>query len=138
MPVQFTDGEPVDPIKLQNLQDQITSVKGIADKTFGLINTSTGQTVQTIPVVAGGRELFKQCKAGTIYERTLVFGSVFRENEIPTVVASSRAGLGKGSLEVAVIYYTGSPTLQVRSTGNKEPRDVYVDYIAFFARPINT
>lgn len=138
MPVTFQDGEPVDPIKLQNLQDQITSVKGLADKTFGLVNTSTGQTVQTIPVVTGGREKFTGCVAGKIYEKTLVFGSVFRENEVPTVVAASRAGLAKGSLEVAVIYYTGSPTLQVRSTGNKEPRDVYVDYIAYFARPITS
>ena len=59
MSIVFQDGEPVDPLKLQKLQDQITAVSTKANQAFDLGNTLSSQQRQVIFHVKAGVESFE-------------------------------------------------------------------------------
>jgi hypothetical protein len=59
MSIVFQDGEPVDPLKLQKLQDQITVVSAKANDAFALGNTLSAEQRQVIFHVKAGVESFE-------------------------------------------------------------------------------
>ena len=55
----FADGEPADPKKLQNLQNQIDMIKDISDQSYALSKTTAGDFVSIgIPNTRAGRAHF--------------------------------------------------------------------------------
>lgn len=55
----FQDGEPVDPLKLQKLQDQITAISAKANQAFDLGSRLDSQQRQVIYHVKAGVEAFE-------------------------------------------------------------------------------
>jgi len=55
----FQDGEPVDPLKLQRLQDQITAISNKANDAYDLGNKLSGQQQEVIFHVKAGVESFE-------------------------------------------------------------------------------
>lgn len=59
MSVSFQDGEPVDPLKLQKLQDQITAISEKANEAYSLSSRTSTQQQQVIFHVKSGVESFE-------------------------------------------------------------------------------
>lgn len=64
----FADGEPVDPIKLQKLQDQINEIKKVAQSAYELSSkTVDGTTVSYVYHTKAGVEKFEDVTSGKLY-----------------------------------------------------------------------
>ena len=99
MTVTFQDGEPVDPKKLQDLQDQIDDIKLKSDQSYDL-STATANSVSTLSVM--------HLKAGVVtFENGLTGGKV---NTI-------EIELGWGA-DYEVAYVVATPRLQDPKTNN--------------------
>lgn len=99
MTVTFQDGEPVDPKKLQDLQDQIDDIKLKSDQSYNL-STATANSVSTLSVM--------HLKAGVVtFENGLTGGKV---NTI-------EIELGWGA-DYEVAYVVATPRLQDPKTNN--------------------
>lgn len=59
MSVVFQDGEPVDPLKLQKIQDQITAVSAKANQAFDLGSRLDSEQRQVVYHVKAGVETFE-------------------------------------------------------------------------------
>lgn len=56
----FADGEPADPKKLQNLQNQIDQIKEVSDQSYNLSKTTAGDfTTLGIPNIRAGMVRFE-------------------------------------------------------------------------------
>jgi hypothetical protein len=134
MAVTFQDGEPVDPIKLNDLQTQITEIRSITNRLQTQINSGDGTQTTRIPIVTGGT-FSVDVTAGTIYTQDINFGTVYAENEIPDVVACVRSGISKTvDVSVQVINVSKSPQIQIKATGYTGSKKIYVSWIAHYAR----
>lgn len=64
----FADGEPVDPIKLQKLQDQINEIQKTAQSAYDLSNkTLDGTTTSYVYHTKAGVEIFQNVSSGKLY-----------------------------------------------------------------------
>lgn len=99
MTVTFQDGEPVDPKKLQDLQDQIDDIKLKSDQSYNL-STSTANSVSKLSVM--------HLAAGVVtFENGLTGGKV----------NSIEIELGWGA-DYEVAYVVATPRLQDPKTNN--------------------
>ena len=138
MAVTFQDGEPVDPVKLNDLQAQITKIEAVTNRLQIQISAGDGTQTTRIPIITGGT-FNVDVTAGTVYTQDINFGTVYNDNEIPDVVACVRSGISKTvDVSVQVINVSKSPQVQIKATGYTGTKKIYVSWIAHYARIIST
>lgn len=134
MAVTFQDGEPVDPIKLNDLQTQITEIRSITNRLQTQVNSGDGTQTTRIPIVTGG-SFSIDVTAGVLATQPINFGTVYNSNEVPDVVASVRSGISKTiDISVSVINVSTAPQIQIKATGYTGSKKIYVSWIAHYAR----
>lgn len=115
----FADGEPVDPIKLQALQTQISDIKSTAVAAFDLSSkTLDGTTQQYVYHSKGGVEEFEKVEVNKLYSQAVDL-SWSSDYEFHSIVATPRkSNPDKYNIRVTV---TGdaTPTIYVYYSGKK-------------------
>ena len=115
----FADGEPVDPIKLQALQSQITEIKEVANASFNLSSkTLDGTTSQYVYHSKSGVEEFEKVEVNKLYSQA-VDVSWSADYDGHSIVATPRkTNPDKYDIRVTV---TGdaTPTIYVYYAGKK-------------------
>ncbi len=134
----FRDGEPVDPIKLQKLQDQITEIKATASNALDLANRSSDGTTETYQFItrAGSIE-FNNIKNGTKQSEPVDLG--FIEGDLVYTTATPRYVKPEFyKVNVSISGPRLSPTINVSQTNTdkKTMEKLIVDYIAVGQRKI--
>lgn len=110
----FADGEPVDPIKLQKLQDQILEIKNIADQAFTLSNRNieSGST-QYIYSTQAGVEAFTNVKGGATPQTSQIDCSWGPEYDNVYTVATPRLKNAATDVRISFTSDARQPTMVV-------------------------
>jgi hypothetical protein len=138
IPVTFNDGEPLDPVKLNKLVDNINNI--YQNNAVSLSNSSTGTVPQT-PVIFTYRHKFENVKAGTPQNTPISFGDKFTSAELSASKVYISTGIRASVTDKDVITASvggvsaGNPTLYVNFSGDNT-RTIYVDVIAICMRDI--
>lgn len=104
----FADGEPVDPIKLQNLQDQINEIKQTAQTAYELSSkTIDGTTVSYVYHTKAGVEKFENVVSGKLYTSQIDLEWSGDYSDVYTV-ATPR--LKDSSYHDVRVSFTGTPS----------------------------
>jgi len=134
----FRDGEPVDPVKLRKLQEQITEIKATASNAFDLANRSSDGTTETFQYITrAGSVEFNNLKNGTKYEQG--FDSGFIDGDIVYTTITPR--YVRPDFYRVIFSVSGSrlsPTINVcqTNTDKKTMERLVVDYISVAKRKI--
>jgi len=138
IPVTFNDGEPLDPVKLNKLVDNINNI--YQSNAISLSNSSTGTSPQ-VPVIFTFRHKFENVSAGKPQSTVFNFGDKFTQAELSASKVYVSTGIKASINDKDVIsasvggVNTGNPTLFVNFNGDKT-RTIYVDVIAICMRDI--
>lgn len=127
IPVVFSEGEPLDPNKLNDLRSNITNTYQVS---AGLQNAFANQA-KTILLDVGVTESKKVNKGKVPTEYFLPINSKFGNNT-PTYVVSLKGQINTGdSTGISYSENNGKPTAYVTLTAGSPSLDLAVTYIAF-------
>lgn len=133
----FTDGEPLDVSKLNDIASQLDSLKAQVAIMTSAYNAANKNKVPTIPVIETGSIRIDMDKAGTV-TKDIDFntsGAFDLSSEVPKLVASARSGLNsKQYVSISVTNLTKSPKIVV--TSNDKLSNFLVDWIAIYQREV--
>lgn len=134
----FRDGEPVDPIKLQKLQDQITEIKATASNALDLANRTSDGTTETYQFITRAESIeFSNLKNGVKISEPIDLG--FIEGDLVYTTATARYSKPEFyKVNVSISGSRLSPTINVSQTNSdkKTMEKLTVDYIAVGKRKI--
>jgi len=134
----FRDGEPVDPQKLRNLQQQITDVQAVAGSAFNLANKNSDGTTETFQFITRSDTItFENLKNGSILSEAVELG--FVQGDLVITVATPR--YSKPNFYKVNVSLSGprlSPTINVSQTNvdKKTMEKLVIDYISVGKRKI--
>jgi len=137
MSVAFQDGEPVDPLKLQKLQDQITAVSAKANQAFDLGSRLDSQQRQVIFHTKAGVESFEggftkgQVRNSPI---NLEWGGEY--TDVYTVATPRLQDPGKNNIRVSLSGDARTPTMVVWS-GDIFKATLNVHWISVAVKPVD-
>lgn len=104
----FADGEPVDPIKLQKLQDQIREISQVAQSAYNLSSqTVDGTTVSYVYHTKAGVESFQNVASGKLYTAPI---DVEWSSDYTNVYTVATPRLKDSSYHDVRVSFTGSPS----------------------------
>jgi hypothetical protein len=134
--VTFNDGEPLDPVKLNKLSqniDNLFQMTSVSNQTDNSGNPAAA-------IVFTKYHKFEDVGAGKMDKLTFNFGDKFTPDEIKSgkvfAVASLRNSLtADDNMMVSVTGITTTPTIYVVNKG-KKPRDIAVGIIAIVLREV--
>jgi hypothetical protein len=133
----FTDGEPLDVSKLNDIASQLDSLKAQVAIMSSAYNAANKNKVPTIPVIETGSIRIDMDKAGTI-TRDIDFnasGAFNLSSEVPKIVASPRSELKeKQYVSISIMKVTTNP--QIRVTSNDKLSNFLIDWIAIYQREV--
>ena len=137
IPVTFNDGEPLDPVKLNKLVDNISNI--YQSTAISLSNSTNGSTPQ-VPIIFTFRHKFENVKAGIPQSFPFNFGNKFDEKDIAAGKVYVTTGIKASIIDKDVITasvggVTTTPTLYVNFSGDNS-RTIYVDVIAICMKDI--
>lgn len=134
----FRDGEPVDPIKLQSLQDQITEIKATASNALDLANRTSDGTTETYQFITRADSIeFNNLKNGVRISEPIDLG--FIEGDLVYTTATPRYVKPEYyKVNVSISGPRLSPTINISQTNSdqKTMEKVIVDYISVGKRKI--
>jgi hypothetical protein len=137
MSVSFQDGEPVDPLKLQKLQDQITAVSEKANDAFVLGSRLDSQQRQVIFHTKAGVEVFEGgINAGEIKTSPIDLEWGGEYTSVYTVATPRLKDPGKNNIRISFSGDSRVPTMVVWAE-KKFTADLYVHWISVATKPIS-
>jgi len=135
MKVSFQDGEPVDPLKLQKLQDQITAVTEKAQQAFDLGSTLSSQQTQVVfHVKAGVEEFVGGLAKGEMKTAPIDLEWSGEYTNVYTVATPRLKDPGKNTIRVSFTGDIRTPTMCVYSS--EKINTLNVHWISVAVKPI--
>jgi hypothetical protein len=136
MSIVFQDGEPVDPLKLQKLQDQITAVSAKANQAFDLGSTLSSQQTEVIFHVKAGVESFENgIGKGEVKTSPIDLEWSGEYTNIYTVATPRLKNPGKHNIRISFSGDQRAPTMNVYSA-EKIDFDLNIHWISVAAKPV--
>jgi len=134
--VTFNEGEPLDPVKLNKLVQNIDNLY----KMQSLANQTNDAGNPAVPIIFQKLFKFEDVGVGSVVTEAFNFGNTFTEAEIKSgkihAVAGVRNGLTKDdNITVSIASITSNPTVYVTNKGKK--RSIYVDVIAIYMKEVS-
>jgi hypothetical protein len=131
--VVFNEGEPLDPVKLNQLQLNLSDVY----KTSLSNATLNDQGSASVPVVYSGERTWKTTlKAGTRYQSSGVTLPQSFDFNSPIYTTASVAQQLPASTQISVSCYISSNTLRVDVISNKDLPGLIVHFTATQQKPV--
>lgn len=136
--VTFNDGEPLDPVKLNKLAQNIDTLYQMTS----LANQTNEDGNLAVPVIFTMFHRFEDVKPGQMKEKTFNFGDKFTKEEIDAgkvyAVASLRSALNKeDNITVSISGIKSTPTIYVVNNGKDTRKTIAVDVIAIVMREVS-
>jgi hypothetical protein len=127
--VVFNEGEPLDPVKLNQLQLNLSDVYKTSSSLYNA--TLNDQGSASVPVVYSGERTWKTTlKAGTRYQSSGVTLPQSFDFNSPIYTTASVAQQLPASTQISVSCYISSNTLRVDAITNKDIPGLIVHFTA--------
>ena len=135
--VTFNDGEPLDPVKLNKLSQNINT---LYERT-ALTNQTTQSGNIAVPIIFTAFLKFSKVGPGKAKEQPINMSTVFSDSELKSgrvfAVAGCRSQLDDGDdVSVSITDITTSPKVCVVNSG-KESKTISVDVIAVLLKEVS-
>lgn len=137
MSVVFQDGEPVDPLKLRALQDQITAISKTANDAFNLGSTLSAQQRQVVFHTKAGVTSFEGgFTKGQVRNRVIDVEWGGEYTDVYTVATPRLQDPGKNNIRVSLSGNLRTPTVVVWS-GDIFKATLNVHWISVAVKPVD-
>ena len=137
MAEMFQDGEPVDPLKLQRLQDQITAIAKKAQDAFDLGSRLDSEQRQVVFHTKAGVEVFEGgLNAGQFKTSTIDLEWSGDYTSVYTVATPRLKDPGKNNIRISFTGDSRVPTM-VAWSEKKFSSDLYVHWISVASKPVD-